>query len=105
MIAGTLTELIRIMFYQTVTDEFGGTSLQEVEEYHTKANVKYKDGKREVENNEIVNTYQYIFTIRHYHQINERKNFIRYRDHKYRILSIDATEPSKLVITTEVVND
>lgn len=104
MIAGTLKEIIKVLEPTTVKDDFGSTNIQYLEKIVTRASVQYKDGKREVENNEIINSYQFIFIIRSYHKVSE-KMLIEWKGKKYKILSIDNTEQSKQVIISELVNE
>lgn len=104
MIAGTLKEIVSFLAPTTIKDGFGSTNITYSKVCTTRASVRYSSGSREVSNNEILNSYNYIFTVRSYHNINE-KMLIEWKGKQYRILSIDNTETSKLTITTELVNE
>lgn len=104
MKAGVLKEIVKFLTPVEIKSDFGSTSIEYKEEFTTRASVKYSTGDREVINNEILNTYNYIFTIRKYHKVNE-KMLIQWKDKNYRIRSIDDTDESKITITTELVND
>lgn len=104
MIAGTLNEIISFLAPTTVKDGYGSTNIEYVKVITTRADVKYNSGAREVVNNEILNSYGFQFTVRSYHDVNE-KMLIEWKSKRYRILSIDDTEKSKLTINTELVNE
>lgn len=71
----------------------------------TKAEVTYSNGNRRNENNEIIFAYEVVFTVRIYHQINERMRII-WKNKKYRILSIEENrERQSLTIKTELINE
>lgn len=106
MRAGRLTEVISVEKPVQRQNEYGATAL-EWESFisKTKAEVTYSNGNRRNENNEIIFAYEVIFTVRIYHQINERMRII-WKNKKYRILSIQENkELQSLTIKTELINE
>lgn len=106
MRAGLLNSIIAIEKPETVSDDFGANSLKWVNHIpKTRAKVTYSSGSRANENNEIIFAYEVIFTVRIYHQINERMRII-WEGRKYRILSIEENkELQQLTIKTELINE
>lgn len=88
MRAGLLTEVVSVEQPIVVTDDFGANSIKWMPIIDTRAKVSYSSGNRANENNEIVFAYEVLFTVRIYHQINERMRII-WKNRKYRILSIE----------------
>ena len=71
----------------------------------TRAFVNYTSGNRMTANNEVVWSHQVNFTIRVYHQVNEKMRII-WKGKKYRILSIEEDkDKQKLTIRTELINE
>lgn len=106
MRAGRLTEVISVEKPVQRQNEYGATAL-EWESFisKTKAEVTYSNGNRRNENNEIIFAYEVVFTVRIYHQINERMRII-WKNKKYRILSIQENkELQSLTIKTELINE
>lgn len=104
MQAGILNEIISFLSPITVKDGYGSTNVEYNKVITTRADVKYNNGGRNVVNHEIFNNYGYQFIVRSYHNINE-KMIIEWKSNRYRILSIDATEKSKITINTELINE
>ena len=106
MRAGLLTEVISVEKPVTITNEFGANSIKwETFIGKTKAQVTYSSGNRLNENNEIIFAYEVVFTVRIYHQINERMRII-WKNKKYRILSLEENRQLQtLTIKTELINE
>lgn len=104
MIAGLLKEVVKICTLITKQNDYGEREVILEEVFTTRANVKLNGGERSIENNEIFYGYRYTFTIRGYHKVNE-DNVVKWNDKAYRILSIDRTDKSKLILDTELIND
>lgn len=106
MRAGLLNSVISVEKPEVVSDEFGANSLKWVQHIpKTRAKVTYSSGSRVNENNEIIFAYEVIFTVRIYHQIDERMR-IRWEGKNYRILSIEEDRQlQQLNIKTELINE
>lgn len=106
MRAGLLNSVISVEKPEVVTDEFGANTLNWVQHIpKTRAKVTYNSGSRANTNNEIIFAYEVVFTVRIYHQIDERMR-IRWEGKKYRILSIEEDRTlQQLTIKTELIND
>lgn len=106
MRAGLLNEVIKVEQPVTITDEFGANSIKwETFIGRTKAQVTYSSGNRLNENNEIIFAYEVVFTVRIYHQINERMRII-WKNKKYRILSLEENKHlQSLTIKAELINE
>lgn len=107
MRAGLLNEVVRIEKPVVLQDDYGANEAIEWETFisKTKAQVTYSNGNRVTENNEIFFTYEVIFTVRIYHQINEDMRVI-WKNKKYRILSLEENKPQQsLTIKTELINE
>lgn len=106
MRAGLLTEVVTVEQPIIVTDDYGANSIQwKPMIINTRAKVSYSSGNRANENNEIVFAYEVLFTMRIYHQIDERMRII-WKNRKYRILSIERNrEQQHLIIKTELINE
>ena len=105
MIAGKLTEQIRIYEPVTVRSEYGSEDIEYTLIKTTKAEVKYLSGNRVKTEFEYYNDYSVSFTIRSYHKVSY-DYVIEYSDNKYRILSIEPNKLHNLInIITELIND
>lgn len=106
MRAGLLTEVVTVEQPIIVTDDFGANQIVwKPMIINTRAKVSYSSGNRANENNEIVFAYEVLFTMRIYHQINERMRII-WKNRKYRILSIERNkEQQHQIIKTELINE
>lgn len=105
MRAGSLSEVITIQQSVYSQDEFGASSLNWIDFVTTRANIKYLNGNRVNENQEIVFTYEYDFIIRNYHSITEDMRII-WKGNKYRILTIEEDKHlQQKLIRTEKIND
>lgn len=103
MRAGLLTKPITFRRATITKNEYG----QEVTYWEnyiiTRGNVKYNTGNRTIENQEILNTYTVIFTVRSYHKIDESMRVL-YNGKQYRILSINEDRQS-ITIIGELINE
>lgn len=106
MRAGLLTEVIKVEKPVTTIDEFGASYTRwETFIGKTKAQVTYTTGNRLNENNEIIFAYEVVFTVRIYHQIDERMRII-WKNKKYRILSLEENKAlQSLTIKAELINE
>lgn len=106
MRAGLLSEVIKVERPVTTTDEFGANYIQwETFISKTKAQVTYSSGNRLNENNEIIFAYEVVFTVRIYHQIDERMRII-WKNKKYRILSLEENKAlQSITIKAELINE
>lgn len=103
--AGLLRDTITIQKQVSSKDSFGGSSTEWITKITTKAQVVSNTGVRQVQNNEIINTYVLTFTVRSYHNINELDRII-HLGKKYRILSINRDLAKQaLIILGELIND
>lgn len=106
MRAGNLSSIICIETPKVETDDFGANRIQWVQFVSkSRARVSYSSGSRVNENNEITFAYEVIFTIRHYHKVNERMRIL-WEGRKYRILSIERNKAlQQITIKTELINE
>ena len=106
MRAGLLNEVIKVEQPVTTTNEYGANYIQwETFIGRTKAQVTYSSGNRLNENNEIIFAYEVVFTVRIYHQIDERMRII-WKNRKYRILSIEENRKlQSLTIKGGLINE
>lgn len=106
MRAGLLRDVIQVEKPEVVQNDFGANHIEWVTFIdRTRAQVTYSSGNRANENNEIIFAYEVIFTIRVYHQIDERMRIV-WKNKKYRILSIEEDlAKQKLTIRTELINE
>lgn len=106
MRAGLLKEVISVEKAITVTDDYGASKDCWVKAIDsTRAKVSYSNGNRTNENSEIFFAYEVVFTVRIYHQINEKMRIV-WKNRKYRILSIEENkEQQQLIIKTELINE
>ena len=105
MNAGRLTELITIERPSIAQNDFGANSIQWLKHILTKADVAFESGTRATENNEVIFSYNKIFTIRYYHDIDEQDRII-WNQKKWRILSIEPDKAKQLItIRTELINE
>lgn len=106
MRAGLLRDTIKVEKPTVVQDDFGANHIEWTTFIEkTRAQVTYSNGNRANQNNEIVYSYEVIFTVRAYHQITENMRII-WKSKKYRILSIEESlEKQNLTIRTELINE
>lgn len=103
--AGILTEIIKIQKPTVAVDGYGANDIKWHDYITTRANVTYQNGNRVNDTNEVTFAYQVSFTVRLYHDIDERMRII-YRNKKYRILSIEESRQiQKLTIRAELINE
>lgn len=105
MRAGLLTEIITILRPVITKNEFGEDEETYKKHYVTRARVINNSGNREIDNNEIHNSYTKTFEMWKYVDIKET-DWIDWNDKKYRILSIDLDKTQqKKTVKTEQVNE
>lgn len=105
MQAGLLKECITIEKPTVIQNGFGANELEWSKFVDTRAYVNYTSGNRVTSNNEIIWAYQVNFTIRVYHQVNEKMRII-WHGNKYRILAIEPDkDKQKQTIRTELINE
>ncbi len=105
MRAGSLREIITVQSQTITKDSFGSNNTVWGNKFTTRAQITTNSGNREVQNNEIVNTYTLTFTIRYYHEV-EEANRILYNGKKYRILSVNKELVKQSVsIIGELINE
>lgn len=105
MRAGLLTEEITIQAPVTIKDIYGADSIRWDDVISTRSQVSFNSGQRQNQNNEIVHSYTITFTIRYYHNINERM-IIVWKGNRYKILSINREiHKQSITIITELINE
>lgn len=105
MNGGRLTEVITIERPTIVQNDFGANKFQWQNYIQTRADVQYESGTRATENDEVIFSYNKIFTIRYYHDIDEKDRII-WNNKKWRILSIEPDKSKQLItIRTELINE
>lgn len=72
MNAGRLKEVITIQKPTISQNEYGANGTQWTDYITTRSDVQFESGNRDTENGEIVFNYTKIFTIRYYHNIDEK---------------------------------
>ena len=103
--ARLLPDLKKIQKPTVAVDGYGANDIKWNDYIETRANVTYQSGNRVNDNNEVTFAYQVSFTIRLYHDIDERMRII-YKNKKYRILSIEESKQiQKLTIRAELINE
>ena len=105
MNAGRLTEVISIERPSIAQNDFGANSIQWQKYIQTRADVTFESGTRAIENNEVIFSYNKVFTIRYYHDIDEKDRII-WNGKKWRILSLEPDKTKQLItIRTELINE
>ena len=105
MQAGLLKYVIDIQTVIIDKDEYGAETEQWQNVITTKADVRYLNGSKTLQNGEIINLNQLQFIVRHYLNINEQMRII-YEEKKYRILSVNNDKSMmKKTIIAELIND
>ena len=105
MQAGILRETFTVQHPTVVSYGYCDNTTTWTDLLTTRASVGYNNGNRVNENNEITFAYEVSFTMRVYHQINERMRII-WQGKKYRILSIELDKhKQKQTIRTELINE
>ena len=105
MQAGLLKYVIDIQTVIIDKDEYGAETEQWQNVIQTKADVRYLNGSKTLQNGEIININQLQFIVRHYLTINEQMRIV-YEEKKYRILSINNDRlMAKKTIIAELIND
>lgn len=105
MNGGRLNEIISIERPTITKDDYGANKTEWKGIINTRADVQYENGSRDTENGEIVFNYTKVFTIRHYHKVDEKDRIV-WNDKRYRILSIEPSkEQQKITIRTELINE
>ena len=99
MNAGRLKEVITIQKPTISQNEYGANGTQWTDYITTRSDVQFESGNRDTEN------YTKIFTIRYYHNIDE-KDRILWKGKLYRILSVEPDrDKQSIIIRTELIND
>ena len=105
MNAGRLTEVISIERPSIAQNDFGANRIQWQKHIQTRADVTFESGTRATENNEVIFSYNKVFTIRYYHDIDEKDRII-WNGKKWRILSLEPDKAKQLIsIKTELINE
>lgn len=105
MIAGILRERITIKKPVEVKNGYGGTDTTYEDVTTTRSAVKFNNGNRVDQNNEIVTTTNVTFTIRLYHSITNDMIVI-WNNQKYRILSVNVEkEKQRINIIGDLINE
>lgn len=105
MNAGRLTEVISIERPSIAQNDFVANSIQWQKHIQTRADVTFESGTRATENNEVIFSYNKVFTIRYYHDIDEKDRII-WNGKKWRILSLEPDKTKQLItIRTELINE
>ena len=105
MNAGRLTEVISIERPFVEQNEYGANGIQWRAHITTRADVQFETGTRATENNEVIFSYNKVFTIRYYHDIDEKDRII-WNGKKWRILSLEPDKAKQLItIRTELINE
>ena len=105
MNAGRLTEVISIERPSIAQNDVGANSIQWQKHIQTRADVTFESGTRATENNEVIFSYNKVFTIRYYHDIDEKDRII-WNGKKWRILSLEPDKAKQLItIRTELINE
>lgn len=105
MQASLLREIIDIYVPELSSNEYGEQVQKYERLYTTRAYVRHSYGNRAEENDEIFTNYRKTFTIRKYHNLNE-KMYVRYQRRFYRILSIEEVPDNQsIILQTELVNE
>ena len=105
MQAGLLKYIIDIQTVIIDKDEYGAETEQWQNVITTKADVRYLNGSKTLQNGEIINLNQLQFIVRHYLNINEQMRII-YEEKKYRILSVNNDRlMAKKMIIAELINE
>lgn len=105
MIAGLLTQRIKVITPQLIKNDFGEEETIWVDKYTTRARLVHKNGNRAIENNEVVYDYSKTFEIRSYVPIEDFDRII-WNNKQYRILDIEPNEKNmNKIINVELVNE
>lgn len=104
MWAGLLDEVVDIMRYDDIRNEYGEVQKELSKEYSTRAKVIHLSGSRTVRNDEIQIPYMKTFVFRYHAPIRE-DNLIKWQDNLWRVQSIDRDRHmQQCVVITEIVN-
>jgi head-tail adaptor len=105
MRAGSLTEIIEIWKPVTVINEFGEQATEYILSKQTRANLIHNSGNRNINNGEVVFSYNKTFVIRNYHNIDELDR-IKWNNRFYRILDIEPNDKlQQLTLVTDIINE
>lgn len=105
MRAGLFKEEIKFLAPTTTRDGYGAKVITEYAPViTTRARIKYNNGSKVTENNEVYLYYTLTITVRSYHTILD-DYLIEYNGHRYYIISKDTTQPDQIAITAGVVNE
>lgn len=106
MLAGRLNEIITVEELKVIKNEYGEEQTTHyIKKFNTRAEVKYNNGQRITDNNELFFAYDLTFTIRYYHNISELDRVI-WRGYKYRILSVERNRMYQLInLRCQLINE
>ncbi len=106
MEAGKLNQRVEFWSLKLDTDEFGHEKYDYELSFSTKASIKYNNGNRLIENQEIVYDNTLTFKIRSYCPVQDTDR-IKYRNKWYRILSVndEYNKHNQKIIITELINE
>ena len=106
MLAGRLDETIAVEELKVIKNEYGEEQTTNyIKKFNTRAEVKYNNGQRITDNNELFFAYDLTFTIRYYHDITELDRVI-WRGEKYRILSVERNRMYQLInLRCQLINE
>lgn len=106
MRAGVLNEIITIEELKVIKNEYGEEQTDNyVKKFSTRAEVRWNNGQRITDNNELFFAYDITFTIRYYNDIDELDRII-WNNKKYRILSIERNRQWQMInIKCELINE
>lgn len=105
MRAGLLTERVMFQRPDVAQDGYGASDVEWIDVISTRADVTYNNGNRVNEANEVAFSYEVNFTVRLYHDIDERMRVI-WCGNKYRILSVERDKQTqRIIVRTELIND
>lgn len=106
MIAGELNELISIERLEIIKNGYGEVEATEwINKINTRADISYKSGARVDDNNELFFSYNVIFGVRYYHQINELDRVV-WNGKYYRIMAIQPEKKiQRKLLHCELINE
>lgn len=104
--AGILNEIITIEELKVIKNEYGEEQTDNyVKKFNCRACVRWNNGNRITDNNELFFAYDVTFTVRYYNDITELDRVI-WNGEKYRILSIEKDrEWQQIRLRCELINE
>lgn len=105
MIAGQLTEFIKVYKPVIVITEFGEQETKYTYKCMVRARLQHNGGGRQYENNELVYPYTKEFTVRHYVKLSDLDHIL-WNDKWYKILDVTPDKQRmNLSIRCEEINE